>query len=472
MDVTEEIVRVDDDNLSLGVEPDEFYDDPDGDPNYDYEEQLRNLQLLSSPSKRDSLDEGYDPNETLKVVVYDDGKRVDILRDCDIEENSAGEDHPQEDIVQYEEEPKVRVPSRGKEDVFQMTHYDQEPKVMFYDNGDPIQQKDQFQMINYNEEPKAAMFVKDTAIQGAKSENYEPTDSDLEVFNTLMMKQGSSDSEKKQVSFDSDQEVYLELVKKQVSFENEVSGCQQENASHEPNGNLKPTKSSLKRSEAVIPHDDIPDEPIETKTLEQKNANEWIHSEKSENSDEAVFKEIAKSLDVSTDQQSILSSLDNFAYDDESFASMQTTSNPPSSLGNHEEDRTFSSDRPKTSKRWRNDFQNEESDQHLIPVHLLSENTTPDNSFSKVEEKKAKAEENTISPQDTDSSNGVPQNPCSTPAHYPDPHMLGLQLTQHMEQTSPESSKSSSENCNRLREHCSNKSGSCNCTVRTIHFTL
>ena len=41
------------------------------------------IQCLSSPSKRDSLDEGYDPDETLKIVVDNDRKRVDILRDSD-----------------------------------------------------------------------------------------------------------------------------------------------------------------------------------------------------------------------------------------------------------------------------------------------------------------------------------------------------------------------------------------------------
>ena len=44
------------------------------------------IQCLSSPSKRDSLDEGYDPDETLKIVVDSDRKRVDILRDSDEEE--------------------------------------------------------------------------------------------------------------------------------------------------------------------------------------------------------------------------------------------------------------------------------------------------------------------------------------------------------------------------------------------------
>ena len=44
------------------------------------------LQCLSSPSKRDSLDEGYDPDETLKIIVSGDGKKVDILRDSDEDE--------------------------------------------------------------------------------------------------------------------------------------------------------------------------------------------------------------------------------------------------------------------------------------------------------------------------------------------------------------------------------------------------
>ena len=59
----------------------------------DYEAQILALQALSSPSKRDSLDEGYDPNETLRCVVYPDGKKVDILRDEDIppDEEEQGE---------------------------------------------------------------------------------------------------------------------------------------------------------------------------------------------------------------------------------------------------------------------------------------------------------------------------------------------------------------------------------------------
>ena len=44
------------------------------------------IQCLSSPSKRDSLDEGYDPDETLKIVVDNDRQRVDILRDSDEDE--------------------------------------------------------------------------------------------------------------------------------------------------------------------------------------------------------------------------------------------------------------------------------------------------------------------------------------------------------------------------------------------------
>ena len=53
------------------------------------------MEALASPSKRDSLDEGYDPNETLRCVVYEDDKgrkkKTKILRDSDIEEEEEEE---------------------------------------------------------------------------------------------------------------------------------------------------------------------------------------------------------------------------------------------------------------------------------------------------------------------------------------------------------------------------------------------
>ena len=68
------------------------------------------LQCLSSPSKRDSLDEGYDPDETLKIIVSNDGKKVDILRDSDEDEYfpeelaDVGHDDD-EDVILQEQRP-------------------------------------------------------------------------------------------------------------------------------------------------------------------------------------------------------------------------------------------------------------------------------------------------------------------------------------------------------------------------------
>lgn len=68
------------------------------------------LQCLSSPSKRDSLDEGYDPDETLKIVKID-GKTVDILRDSDEEEYfpeevvETGHDDNDDVIIQQQRAP-------------------------------------------------------------------------------------------------------------------------------------------------------------------------------------------------------------------------------------------------------------------------------------------------------------------------------------------------------------------------------
>ena len=66
------------------------------------------IQCLSSPSKRDSLDEGYDPDETLRVVVDSDRKRVDILRDSDEDEffpeeiAETGHDDNDDVVIQHQ----------------------------------------------------------------------------------------------------------------------------------------------------------------------------------------------------------------------------------------------------------------------------------------------------------------------------------------------------------------------------------
>ena len=95
---------------------DDFFEEEEEEEGYegmdDYEAQILALQALSSPSKRDSLDEGYDPNETLRCVVYPDGKKVDILRDEDIPPDEE-EDEEEEQGVDLERqlEDKLQDPS-------------------------------------------------------------------------------------------------------------------------------------------------------------------------------------------------------------------------------------------------------------------------------------------------------------------------------------------------------------------------
>lgn len=79
----------DDDDLHVVNDDDDDIEDDDDDDYGDYEaDYLSTLRCLSSPSKRDSLDEGYDPDEILQIVVHDDGKKVDFFQT-----NSVWSDH-------------------------------------------------------------------------------------------------------------------------------------------------------------------------------------------------------------------------------------------------------------------------------------------------------------------------------------------------------------------------------------------
>ena len=91
------------------------------------------LQCLSSPSKRDSLDEGYDPDETLKIIVSDDGKKVDILRDSDEEE-----DFPEE-LVEYGHDDDADVVIQQQRPVdFDRWDFMKDPAVLAKDTADIV----------------------------------------------------------------------------------------------------------------------------------------------------------------------------------------------------------------------------------------------------------------------------------------------------------------------------------------------
>ena len=100
------------------------------------------MEALASPSKRDSLDEGYDPNETLRCVVYEDDKgrkkKTKILRDSDIEEEEE-EEVEGEDGRQMSQELGMDIESKLKSGGataaavgqkvgdYELVNYEQEP---------------------------------------------------------------------------------------------------------------------------------------------------------------------------------------------------------------------------------------------------------------------------------------------------------------------------------------------------------
>lgn len=66
---------------------------------------------LASPTTRDSLDEGYDPDETLKVIVYDNEdikiKSSGIYYDSEDDNDEDEQDSDDKDVVYIEEPPSV-----------------------------------------------------------------------------------------------------------------------------------------------------------------------------------------------------------------------------------------------------------------------------------------------------------------------------------------------------------------------------
>ena len=95
------------------------------------------MEALASPSKRDSLDEGYDPNETLRCVVYEDDKgrkkKTKILRDSDIEEEEE-EEVEGEDGRQMSQELGMDIESKLK-------------------SGGTGQKVGDYELVNYEQEP-------------------------------------------------------------------------------------------------------------------------------------------------------------------------------------------------------------------------------------------------------------------------------------------------------------------------------
>ena len=99
------------------------------------------MEALASPSKRDSLDEGYDPNETLRCVVYEDDKgrkkKTKILRDSDIEEEEEEEVEGEDDRQMSQElgmDIESKLKSGGptsavgqKVGDYELVNYEQEP---------------------------------------------------------------------------------------------------------------------------------------------------------------------------------------------------------------------------------------------------------------------------------------------------------------------------------------------------------
>ena len=97
------------------------------------------MEALASPSKRDSLDEGYDPNETLRCVVYEDDKgrkkKTKILRDSDIEEEEVEGDDGRQMSQELGMDIESKLKSGGataaavgqKVGDYELVNYEQEP---------------------------------------------------------------------------------------------------------------------------------------------------------------------------------------------------------------------------------------------------------------------------------------------------------------------------------------------------------
>ena len=92
--------------------------------------------------------EGYDPNETIRCVVYEDGKKVDILRDDDVMDDVIDED---EDNPEGEEGERYGVDIEHQLAAASSSQ-------MHQNNGVQEQSQDQsrvgdYELVNYDQEP-------------------------------------------------------------------------------------------------------------------------------------------------------------------------------------------------------------------------------------------------------------------------------------------------------------------------------
>ena len=158
------------------------------------------IQCLSSPSKRDSLDEGYDPDETLKIVVDNDRKRVDILRDSD------EDDYFPEEIVEAGHDDNDDVVTQSQQDFDRWT-FMKDPAVLAKDTahiaGKIAGKSLETQPYLQSPEPKEVRFVDiDTAGSRGRTDIREPEEmaeyppdemeqDSLELMGEVMGQQGA-----------------------------------------------------------------------------------------------------------------------------------------------------------------------------------------------------------------------------------------------------------------------------------------
>ena len=158
------------------------------------------IQCLSSPSKRDSLDEGYDPDETLKIVVDNDRKRVDILRDSD------EDDYFPEEIVEAGHDDNDDVVTQSQQDFDRWT-FMKDPAVLAKDTahiaGKIAGKSLETQPYLQSPEPKEVRFVDiDTAGSRRRTDIREPEEmaeyppdemeqDSLELMGEVMGQQGA-----------------------------------------------------------------------------------------------------------------------------------------------------------------------------------------------------------------------------------------------------------------------------------------
>ena len=221
------------------------------------------LQCLSSPSKRDSLDEGYDPDETLKIVVSSDGKKVDIIRDSDEDEYfledevNVGHDDDDDVIIQQQRRVEfdrwefMKDPAVLAKDTAQIAGkialgdtapfgYSAEPKEVRFLDMDPsgsIDKADAEQVlgmasdqVTQDEEQERLRFLEqvehsngyDRAEAGRRRSSQKTSNGNgnESIRRQSIINQMSNDDLKRQLekyassSLDSDQAVYNELMKR------------------------------------------------------------------------------------------------------------------------------------------------------------------------------------------------------------------------------------------------------------------